>query len=210
MIRRCATRLTNMAPNVVFVLGGPGSGKGTQCELIVKHYNFEHLSAGELLRREQTKNGSKYKDLIQHHMKEGTIVPAEITCNLLRQAMNESGKKNFLVDGYPRNEDNLVTWQRVMGEAARVLFVLFFECPLEVCVERCLGRGEAGSGREDDNLESLKKRIGVFLKETQPIVDYYDKLDLVKRVDGSREKDLVFDDVKRVFLQEKPVVTGEM
>lgn len=188
-----------MVPSVVFVLGGPGCGKGTQCELIVKHYDFVHLSAGELLRQEQRKNASKYGELIEHHMKEGTIVPAEITCSLLRQAMEETGRQNFLIDGYPRNEDNLVAWQKVMGEASRVAFVLFFECPLDVCVERCLGRGESGSGRADDNLDSLKKRVQVFLKQTQPIVDYYDKLDLVKRVDASRPKEKVFEDVKKVL-----------
>lgn len=199
MIRRILSNLTNMVPEVVFVLGGPGCGKGTQCELIVKQYDFVHLSAGELLRNEQTKNESKYKDLIQHHMKEGTIVPAEITCNLLRQAMDETKKRYFLIDGYPRNHDNLVTWQKVMGNESRVAFVLFFECPLDVCVERCLGRGEAGSGRADDNLDSLKKRIRVFEEQTKPIVDYYDKLNLVERVDASKSKEEVFADVKKVF-----------
>lgn len=199
MLRRCATRLTNMIPNVVFILGGPGSGKGTQCDFIVKNYDFDHLSAGELLRQERMKNDSKYSELIQYHMKEGTIVPAEITCGLLHRAMIASKKQNFLVDGYPRNEDNLVTWQKVMGETSRVLFVLYFECPLDICVDRCLGRGEAGSGREDDNLESLKKRIQVFLKETQPIVDHYDKQKLVRRIDGSRDKELVYQDVKKIF-----------
>lgn len=199
MFRTLSTSVTNMIPSVVFVLGGPGCGKGTQCEFIVKHYDFVHLSAGELLRQEQKNTTSKYGALIQHHMTEGSIVPAEITCNLLKQAMVETKRNNFLIDGYPRNEDNLVTWQKVMGEVSRVAFVLFFECPLDVCVERCLGRGEAGSGRADDNLDVLKKRIQVFLNQTQPIVDYYDKLDLVKRVDASRSKLEVFEDVKKIF-----------
>lgn len=199
MIRSLSTCLTNMLPNVVFVLGGPGCGKGTQCELIVKHYDFVHLSAGELLRQEQKKKVSKYGDLIQHHMREGTIVPAEITCGLLEQAMNDSKRNNFLIDGYPRNEDNLITWQKLLGETSKVLFVLFFECPLEVCVERCLGRGESGSGRIDDNLDILKKRIEVFLKQTQPIVDYYERLNLVRKVDASKSKEIVFEDVKRIF-----------
>lgn len=199
MFRTLSTSVTNMIPSVVFVLGGPGCGKGTQCEFIVKHYDFVHLSAGELLRKEQKNTTSKYGALIQHHMKEGSIVPAEITCNLLKQAMEETKRNNFLIDGYPRNEDNLVTWQKVMGEVSRVAFVLFFECPLDVCVERCLGRGEAGSGRADDNLDVLKKRIQVFLNQTQPIVDYYDKLNLVKRVDASRSKLEVFEDVKKIF-----------
>lgn len=184
-------------PDVVFVLGGPGCGKGTQCSAIVERYDFAHLSAGELLRLEQ-KRDSQYSKLIQKHMKEGSIVPAEITCGLLKRAMEESEKRRFLIDGYPRNEDNLRTWERMMG-TSRVWFVLFFECPLEVCIERCLGRGEAGSGRSDDNLESVKKRIEVFLKDTRPIVDYYEERGLVRRIDGSRTKEAVFEDVKKVF-----------
>lgn len=200
MIRRLSSNLVAvMIPNVVFVLGGPGSGKSTQCKLIVKQYDYVHLSAGELLRKEQVKNESKYKVLIQHHMKEGSIVPAEITCNLLKQAMVESRKNNFLIDGYPRNEDNLVTWQKMFGDGMRVSFVLFLECPLEVCLDRCLGRGEAGSGRADDNLQSLKKRFEVFLKHTEPIVGYYDNLNLLKRIDGSKTTQEVFGDVKKIF-----------
>lgn len=199
MSSRLSSAITNMVKNVVFVLGGPGCGKGTQCEFIVKQYDFVHLSAGELLRQEQLKSKSKYKELIQHHMKEGSIVPAEITCNLLKQAMEESKKMNFLIDGYPRNEDNFITWEKIMANTSRVLFVLFFDCPLDVCVERCLGRGEAGSGRADDNLDSLKKRIQVFLQHTQPIVDYYDRSNKVKHVDASRTKEEVFEDIKKIF-----------
>ena len=80
--------------NVVFVLGPPGSGKGTQCQKIVKEYGYAHLSAGELLRTEQNTKGSQFGELIEKHMVSGTIVPVAITCSLLLRAMKESG--NFL------------------------------------------------------------------------------------------------------------------
>nr|XP_053628017.1 UMP-CMP kinase-like isoform X2 [Cherax quadricarinatus]XP_053628018.1 UMP-CMP kinase-like isoform X2 [Cherax quadricarinatus]XP_053628019.1 UMP-CMP kinase-like isoform X2 [Cherax quadricarinatus] len=73
--------------NVAFVLGGPGAGKGTQCEKIVKEFGYVHLSAGDLLREERAKPGSEFGDMIEEHIKNGTIVPVEITCSLLERAM---------------------------------------------------------------------------------------------------------------------------
>lgn len=87
---------------VVFVLGGPGSGKGTQCAKLVKDYGFKHLSAGDLLREEQDRPGSEFGEMIKTYIKEGTIVPMEVTIQLLENAMRsamDEGKKGFLIDG---------------------------------------------------------------------------------------------------------------
>ena len=102
-------------PEVLFILGGPGSGKGTTCSDIVKKYGYVHLSAGDLLREERAKAGSELGDLIETHMRNGTIVPVEITCNLLEKAMQNSDnpKKRFLIDGFPRNQDNVDGWTKV-------------------------------------------------------------------------------------------------
>jgi len=185
--------------NVVFVLGAPGSGKGTQCDKIVKEFGFVHLSAGDLLRAEQAAPGSQYGALIDGHIRAGTIVPVEITCSLLQRAMEESGKENFLIDGFPRNENNLQGWNATMSDAVSVKFVLFFECPLDVCSSRCLARGAAGSGRADDNEESLKKRFNTFMEQTMPIVNHYEAKGLVRRVGATRGPDEVFTDVKALF-----------
>ncbi|WAR23031.1 KCY-like protein, partial [Mya arenaria] len=114
--------------NVVFVLGGPGAGKGTQCENIVRDYGFVHLSAGDLLREERQRPSSEFGEEIEGHIKNGTIVPVQITCSLLRRAMEESGEKKFLIDGFPRNKDNLDGWNNAMKGVADVRMVLFFNC----------------------------------------------------------------------------------
>ncbi|XP_070564354.1 UMP-CMP kinase-like [Ptychodera flava] len=190
-------------PNVVFVLGAPGAGKGTQCEKIVEKYKYVHLSAGDLLRAERKKDKSEYKDLIESYIKEGKIVPVAITCSLLEQAMKEAMEAgegdNFLIDGFPRNEDNLTGWNKQMGDKSNLKFVLFFDCPEKVCIERCLGRGAAGSGRTDDNLESLKKRFDTYVNSTKPIIDHYAESKLVKTVDGSKSPDEVFATVSGFF-----------
>ena len=73
----------NKLPNVIFVLGGPGAGKGTQCTRIVKNFGYVHLSAGDLLRAERQRPGSKVGEQIEDHIRKGTIVPVEITCTLI-------------------------------------------------------------------------------------------------------------------------------
>ncbi|CAB3983276.1 adenylate kinase isoenzyme 5-like [Paramuricea clavata] len=87
---------------IIFVLGGPGSGKGTQCARIVEHFGLTHLSAGELLREEVTRNSGRAA-LIAEFIKDGKIVPQEITIELLKDAMLEHpDSRGFLVDGFPR------------------------------------------------------------------------------------------------------------
>lgn len=189
-------------PKIVFVLGAPGAGKGTQCEKIVETFGFTHLSAGDLLREERKREGSEYGALIEDNIKNGRIVPVEITCALLENAMNKTmeatGNNKFLIDGFPRNEDNLQGWNRKMEEKVQLLFVLFFECSEDQCVERCLKRGES-SGRSDDNLESLKKRFNTYINDTMPIIEHYRKQDLVKPVDAAPAPDQVFEAVKVAF-----------
>ena len=92
------------AVTVIFVLGGPGAGKGTQCQKLVADYGFKHLSAGDLLREEQDRPGSEFGEMIKTYIKEGTIVPMEVTVQLLENAMKASmegdNKKGlFLIDG---------------------------------------------------------------------------------------------------------------
>lgn len=160
---------------VVFVLGGPGAGKGTQCSLIKEKYPAAHLSVGELLRNEQTKEDSPYKELIRKTLLDGQIVPVDISLELLQQAMREKevelgSELIYLVDGFPRNFDNLNGWCLNMANYTALWGVLVYQCPLDVLEKRILKRA-SDSGREDDNLESLRKRFTTFERDTKPIVE---------------------------------------
>lgn len=187
-------------PEVVFVLGGPGAGKGTQCKLISDHFGHIHLSAGDLLREERQRPGSEFGELIEWYLREGKIVPVDITCSLLKRAMQEHGwgKSKFLVDGFPRNLDNLQGWQNMMGETVDVRFCLVFECPEDVMEKRLLARGET-SGRSDDNLATIRKRFKVYLESTLPIIDHFRSLGTLRVVRGDRAVVDVWSEVKRVF-----------
>lgn len=169
------------------------------------------MSAGDLLREERNTPGSDLGEMIETHIRNGTIVPVEVTCSLLEKAMKKHvalrstsgdtafGPGKFLIDGFPRNQDNFDGWKKVMADKVHFNFVLFFDCSDDVCVRRCLDRGAAGSGRSDDNEESLRKRMKTFESDTLPIVNYYRTLSKVKDVDGSKEPDQVYEDVKKLF-----------
>ncbi|XP_047334500.1 UMP-CMP kinase 4 isoform X2 [Impatiens glandulifera] len=175
---------------VVFVLGGPGSGKGTQCTNIVETFGFTHLSAGDLLRAE-IKSGSENGTMIQNMIKEGKIVPSEVTIKLLQKAMLEDANNKFLIDGFPRNEENRAAFELVTGISPA--FVLFFDCPEAEMERRLLGRNQ---GREDDNIDTIRKRFKVFLESSLPVIEYYDSLG---KINAAKPVDEVFEDVKSVF-----------
>uniref|UniRef100_A0A7S2S0N2 UMP-CMP kinase n=1 Tax=Rhizochromulina marina TaxID=1034831 RepID=A0A7S2S0N2_9STRA len=184
------------AKSVVFVLGGPGSGKGTNCDRIVKEFGYTHLSAGDLLRQER-RSGSKLGDLIEEYIREGNIVPSEITVKLLLAAMEASGGSRFLIDGFPRNQANLDAWNAQVQDC-EVACVLVLECSEAVMEQRLLLRGQT-SGRSDDNSSAIKKRFRTHREETLPIIAYYDQLGKTRQVDSGREIDTVYADVQAVF-----------
>ncbi|KAL9932224.1 hypothetical protein V8E36_008996 [Tilletia maclaganii] len=191
------TKLDPSKITVIFVLGGPGSGKGTQCASLVKDYGFTHLSAGDLLRAEQERQGSEYGDLIRDYIKEGKIVPSNVTIALLANAMSDALKKSdsntrFLVDGFPRQMDQAELFDKDICENK---FVLFLTCTEEIMLERLLDRGKT-SGRADDNTESIKKRFRTFVETSMPVVDYYKKKGKVVEVDSTKSKDEVYAQIK--------------
>lgn len=169
---------------VVYILGGPGSGKGTQSAHLVKDYNFTHLSAGDLLREEQDRPDSKVGEEIKKYIKEGLIVPMEVTVGLLENAMKSklqetnSDTGRFLIDGFPRKMDQAVVFE---SNVCPSTCTLFLDCPEDVMNARLLNRGKT-SGRSDDNEESIKKRFRTFVETSMPVVDYFEKQGKVVKV----------------------------
>jgi UMP-CMP kinase len=183
---------------VIFVLGGPGAGKGTQCANLVRDYKFTHLSAGDLLRAEQERPGSEFGSLIKDYIKNGLIVPMEVTVQLLENAMTEvvnkdkDGKGKFLIDGFPRKMDQALKFEETVCPAK---FVLFFDCPEKEMERRLLERGKT-SGRTDDNAESIRKRFKVFEETSMPVVDYFDKQGRVVKVVATKKPDAVYHETR--------------
>ena len=182
------------APNVAFVLGGPGAGKGTMCELAEIQLGWTHLSAGDLLRAEQSAGGPT-TETIKECIAAGKLVPSEISVRLLGSAMERTtrttGKRNFLIDGFPRSLSNLEAWYEVFGRQAELPTLLYFECPFAVLEQRILGRARY-SGRADDNVEAMKLRFDTFKTETLPTVELFKSKGKCVEIDTSQDRETVY------------------
>lgn len=135
-----------------------------------------------MLREEQKREGSKYGELIQTYIRDGLIVPMEVTIALLENAMKESieqdKKARFLIDGFPRKMDQANKFEECVVESK---FVLYFTCSQETLLDRLLKRGES-SGRIDDNIESIKKRFQVFKETSYPVIEAFETKNKVRQV----------------------------
>ncbi|XP_068621346.1 adenylate kinase isoenzyme 1 [Battus philenor] len=179
---------------IVWVLGGPGSGKGTQCEKIIAKYGFTHLSTGDLLRAE-VKSGSDRAKCLTSIMERGELVPNETVLELLKEAImaRAADSKGFLIDGYPREKSQGVAFENTI---APVNVILYFEASCETLTKRLLGRA-ASSGRADDNEETIKLRLKTFLDNNdQVLAQYPDKL---KRINAEATVDEIFGEVQKIL-----------
>ncbi|KAF1747298.1 hypothetical protein GCK72_023760 [Caenorhabditis remanei] len=175
---------------IFFIVGGPGSGKGTQCDKIVAKYGLTHLSSGDLL-RDEVKSGSPRGSQLTAIMESGALVPLEVVLDLVKEAMLkaiEKGSKGFLIDGYPRE---VAQGQQFESEIQEAKLVLFFDVAEDTLVKRLLHRAQT-SGRADDNIDTIKKRLHTFVTSTAPVVDYYESKGKLVRINAEGSVDDIF------------------
>lgn len=185
-------------PVVIFILGGPGSGKGTLCDQLVKECHFIHFSTGDLLRKEQEENSeSDLSKTIKQLMTDGKLVPSGILVDLIRNAIKKLNGANvkILLDGFPRNQENIDVWkEKKMEEDCDARFCLFLECGFETMEKRLLGRAET-SGRADDNPETIKKRFETYENETKPILEFFETKNKLVKANAESDPMTVFNAV---------------
>ena len=185
---------------VVFVIGGPGSGKGTQCAKIKDEFKYNHMSTGDVLRTVVKEKKAPGWQELEADMKEGKLISSQKLISFVKVGIVASQNKKILLDGFPRNKENLDEWNKQMKDVADVVAVVYFELADEVMKERLLGRNE---GRADDNEETIAKRISTFNQETKPVIDEYEKEGKVIKIDASKSVDDVFAEVKQKFMDKK-------
>lgn len=188
--------IQNAVPKVIFLCGGPGCGKGTQCDLIKEKYDIFHHSPGELLRQEAEQGGALGREIKKIQM-EGRLVGSDLVVKLLKKQIE--GKSGLhIVDGFPRNFENIDMWNKQMIKCCDVQFMLFFECSEQEMVNRALARG-ASSGRVDDNPETIKKRVNTFVRITNPLVQWFQSQGKREIISSEQPKDKVFEHVEKLF-----------
>ncbi|XP_077161241.1 adenylate kinase isoenzyme 1 isoform X2 [Paroedura picta] len=177
---------------IIFVVGGPGSGKGTQCERIVQKYGYTHLSTGDLLRAE-VGSGSERGKKLSAIMEKGELVPLDTVLDMLRDAMVAKAdvSKGYLIDGYPREVKQGEEFEKKIAAPTLLLYV---DAGKDTMVKRLLKRGET-SGRVDDNEETIKKRLETYYKATEPVIAFYEKRGIVRKLNAEGSVDDVFQQV---------------
>ena len=172
-------------------LGAPGAGKGTQAEFLSQTNSYLHLSTGELLRKEietNTNLGRQVKDIINR----GELVSDELVLKIVRQNLAQDNK-GWILDGYPRNISQANSLNEVLIEINQPLEVVFYlDIPEEVLVKRLLLRG-----RKDDTEETIRTRVDIFKKTTEPLIQYYDNLSLLEYIDADQDLKTISDEIKQ-------------
>jgi adenylate kinase len=175
-------------PPAVALLGPPGSGKGTQATRLRDQLGFAPLSTGDLLRAARAA-GTELGRRAAEYMDRGDLVPDELIVAMARDAIASLDGTPILLDGFPRTVAQADALARVLRDRARELTAaVLIDVPDDVVVERISGRRQ---GRQDDRPETVRERLRVYHRETEPLVAYYDERGLLRRVDGAGDPDAV-------------------
>ncbi|WP_144463324.1 adenylate kinase [Siminovitchia fortis] len=204
------------------LMGLPGAGKGTQAEKIVAKYGIPHISTGDMFRaamNEGTELGMQAKSF----MDKGELVPDEVTIGIVRERLSKADCDNgFLLDGFPRTVPQAEALENILAELGRKMdYVINIQVDQEILMERLTGRrickscgatyhlvfnppAETGTcdrcggelyQRPDDNKETVQNRLEVNMKQTQPLLDFYQEKGYLKNINGQQHIDQVFSDI---------------
>ena len=210
----------------IIMLGAPGAGKGTQAQMIADKYNIPHISTGDIFRA-NIKNGTELGKKAKEYMDQGQLVPDELTVQLLLDRVkNDDCKEGYVLDGFPRTipQANVLA-EELSKLGDHVDFSINVDVPDENIIHRMSGRraclkcgatyhvdyippkkdgicDTCGSDlvqRDDDKPETVKKRLEVYHDQTQPLIDYYDKKNILRTVDGTKDMKEVFSDIVAIL-----------
>lgn len=210
----------------IIMLGAPGAGKGTQAKKIAEKYNIPHISTGDIFRaniKEGTELGKKAKTF----MDQGLLVPDEITIGMLMNRIEDNDcKDGYVLDGFPRTIAQADSLKEELAKKGTAIdFAINVDVPDEKIIKRMSGRRAclacgatyhivnnppAKEGvcdfckaelvlRDDDKIETVKKRLDVYHEQTKPLIDYYKEVGVLAEVDGTQEMEAVFQSIVNVL-----------
>ena len=189
----------NNMKNIV-IFGAPGSGKGTQSDLIIEKYGLNHISTGDVLRNEM-KNGTPLGQTARQYIDEGKLVPDSLIIDMLAKVYDSFGNehKGVIFDGFPRTVPQAEALKKMLAERGHeVAAMIELDVPEDELMSRLVKRG-LESGRSDDNEETIKKRLDVYHNQTSPLIDWYEKEGLRRPINGLGALDRIFADICAVI-----------
>ena len=210
----------------IILMGPPGAGKGTNAKRIASFYKIPHISTGDMF-REAIKNKTSLGELANSYMSKGLLVPDEVTIGLVKERLSRDDcKEGYLLDGFPRTMVQAEALTELSKEIGRpITNVLNIVVPESILIDRICGRrvckvcgapyhvtnmkpkvegvcdlcGGELVQRKDDNEETLKSRLSEYHKQTEPLIAYYTKLGVVSDIDGTKNLDVLLDEIKAIL-----------
>lgn len=210
----------------LILMGLPGAGKGTQAEQIAEKYHIPHISTGDMFRaaiKEETELGLKAKS----YMDKGALVPDEVTIGIVRERLGKDDCKNgFLLDGFPRTVLQAESLETILSELGTSIdYCININVDQSILMERLTGRrickscgstyhlvfnppkvegqcdkcGEELYQRADDNEETVGNRLEVNLKQSKPLLDFYENKGYLRNIDGQQDIKKVFQDITQLL-----------
>ena len=180
----------------IVLFGPPGAGKGTQSEKLIDKYNLEHISTGDLFRK-NLKEGTEMGVLARKYMDEGNLVPDEVVIGMVDNHIKETeNSKGYLFDGFPRTVEQAKALDRLMDvNQTPISTMISLDVPEEELITRLLERGKTSGRPDDQNLEKIKTRIEVYQQETLPVATYYKNQEKYNNVVGVGVIDEIFENI---------------
>lgn len=178
------------------IFGAPGSGKGTQSAKLIDQYGLYHISTGEVL-RDHISRKTPLGETADKFISQGQLIPDELVIKLIEDVIDNDAKgaSGIVFDGFPRTIPQAQALKRLLeARGTKVHAVVGLEVPEEELVDRMLKRGQE-TGRSDDNLETIKNRLDVYHKQTQPLKDYYQGEGKYMPINGSGNVKEIFDNI---------------
>jgi len=196
--------------NIIFI-APPAAGKGTMSEILMEKYGYKHISTGDIL-RSMAKSGDEFGNKLSELLSRGELVPDEVVYEAIqRRLMQDDLNNGFILDGFPRNIEQAIEYDKILSLTGKNLgVVIYLDTPRDILEKRIVGRRicpkcgatyniltgvnapkeenicdkchEELYQREDDNLESFNTRFETFLDKTYPLVDFYEKKNVLHRV----------------------------
>jgi len=184
----------------IVIFGAPGSGKGTQSDLMIEHYGLGHISTGDVLRNE-IKKGTELGKTAQGFIDNGQLIPDELMVSILANVYDSFGRghKGVIFDGFPRTIPQAEALKKMLNERGdKVAAMIELDVPEDELMTRLIKRGQQ-SGRADDNEETIKKRLVVYHSQTQPLIEWYKQEGLHHHINGLGTLERIFGDIQKVI-----------
>ena len=182
----------------IVIFGAPGSGKGTQSDKLIEHYNLFHISTGDVL-RDNIRRGTDLGKTAKEYIDQGQLVPVELIIDILAQVLDENkdnASEGVIFDGFPRTIPQAEALEGLLADrGTQIDAVVGLEVPEEELIKRILLRGKM-SGRADDNEETARKRLEVYHNQTSPLKAYYQEQGKYRAINGLGTIDGIFDLIK--------------